>query len=711
MTHPLAQKTTKTVSSGAWYPLGATVKPDGVNFAIFSQYARDVSLLLFDDPTAEPTDIIPLEAQTRYVWHAFVRGLKPGQLYGYKIGGDYDPSHGMRFNPNKLLLDPYAKAVTGKFRNTNNLLLAYDAGSFEKDRSFDSRDNNSIAPKSIVVDDAFDWGDDAPPAIPLEKLIIYEVHVKGFTAHPSSGVSHPGTYLGFIEKIPHLKSLGVNAIELLPVQESHVEDFLVSKGLTNYWGYNTIGFFAPESSYSTGRSPGCQVAEFKTLVREIHAAGMEVILDVVYNHSGEGSEMGPTLCFRGVDNPTYYLLTGTTNDPYRYYMNYSGCGNTLNLSDPYVIRFVMDSLRYWTEVMHVDGFRFDLASVLGREENSYRKSASFFDAISQDPVLARVKLIAEPWDMGAYEVGNFPVDWSEWNGRFRDTVRRFGKGDSGQIQDLGWRLAGSADLYEDDGRSAYNSVNFITCHDGFTLNDLVSYNEKHNDANLEHNTDGTNDNNSWDSGAEGETDDAGVVALRKQRVKNYLCMLFFSMGTPMLLGGDEFMRTQRGNNNAYCQDNEISWFDWNLGKQNADVMDFCRKTIAFTKRYTVLQQRKFFQGKDLDGDAVPDIAWFDDKLDSPSWTDPEARLICYQLDGGEAKSNLGEYYLFIILNADFNLHRVAIPPLRNGLSWRRVIDTSLPSGDDFREPGHEIVLQPADFYLANPRSTVLLLGT
>jgi len=710
MTYLLQHQTAKTVSSGTWYPLGATVQADGVNFAIYSQYASEVFLLLFDDANADPTDIIKFESYTRYVWHAFVKGLKPGQLYGYKVRGEYAPSRGMRFNENKLLIDPYARALTGKFRNPENLLLSYDANSPERDRSFDPRDNTAIVPKSIVMDDRFDWKGDAPPNIPFEKLVIYEVHLKGFTAHASARVQHPGTYLGFIEKIPHLKALGVNAVEFLPLQEIYVEDFLTNKGLTNYWGYNTIGFFSPELSYGTRRSPGCEVEEFKTLVRELHAAGMEVILDVVYNHSGEGSELGPTLCFRGIDNPTYYQLTGTSNDSYRYYMNYTGCGNTLNLANTHVIRFVMDSLRYWTQIMHVDGFRFDLASVLGREEHAYRKSASFFDAISQDPILSRVKLIAEPWDIGTYQVGNFPVDWSEWNGRFRDTVRRFGKGDSEQIRDLGWRLAGSADLYQDDGRSAYNSINFITCHDGFTLNDLVSYNGKHNDANLEHNTDGTNDNNSWNCGVEGDTTDVAINALRKQLARNYICMLFFSMGTPMLLGGDEFMRTQRGNNNAYCQDSEISWFDWNAVEKNADILDFCRKTIAFTRKHTVLQQRKFFHGKDMDTDGVPDISWFDANLSNPQWDDGEARLLCYRLDGGEVPSDLGTYYLFIILNADFNQRRVAIPPVRDGMRWQRVIDTSLPSGNDFLETGKEIVLDPADFYLVNPRSTVLLLA-
>lgn len=673
-------------------------------------HASEVFLLLFDSPEGHPTDIIKLDTRTRYVWHGFVHGLKPGQLYAYKVRGEYRPAYGMRFNESKLLIDPYAKALTGKLRNPDSLLLAYKSDSFEKDLSLDTRDNTAVVPKSIVVDDQFDWRGDTPPNIPLEKLFIYEVHLKGFTAHPSSGVAEPGTYLGFIEKIPHLKSLGIDAVEFLPLHEMYVEDFLTSKGLTNYWGYNTIGFFAPESSYSTGRFPGCEVAEFKTLVRELHSAGIEVILDVVYNHSGEGNELGPTLSLKGIDNPTYYTLTGPASEPYRYYMNYTGCGNSLNLASTHVIRFVMDSLRYWVEVMHVDGFRFDLASVLGREDGSYQRSASFFDALSQDPVLNRVILIAEPWDLGSYQVGNFPVDWSEWNGRFRDTTRRFVKGDGGQLQDLGWRLSGSADLYQDDGRSAYNSVNFITCHDGFTLNDLVSYNSKHNEANLEHNNDGSNDNNSWNYGVEGESDDPAVIRLRKQLVKNSFCILFFSMGTPMMLGGDEFMRTQRGNNNAYCQDNEISWFDWDAVQKNGDVVEFVRKTIAFTKRYTVLQNRKFFQGKDLNDDSVPDISWFGTDLGPLHWHDAARRTLCYRLDGSEMDSAHGVYYLFIILNSGSNLERVAIPEQEDGRRWYRVIDTSLPSGEDFVDLGREVALNPADFYLVNPRTTVMLLG-
>ncbi|MFA4828530.1 MAG: glycogen debranching protein GlgX [Thermodesulfovibrionales bacterium] len=710
MPYELRHKTDKKISSGKYFPLGATLYDSGINFAIYSQHASEVFLLLFDIPDGAPTDIIKLENRTKYVWYAFIHGLKAGQLYGYKIKGDYNPAYGMRFNENKLLIDPYAKALTGKIRNTDNLLLAYDPNAYAKDLSVDNRGNTHIVPKSIVVDDNFDWQGDAPPDIHLEKLIIYEVHLKGFTAHKSSGVKNPGTYSGFIEKIQYLKGLGINAVEFLPLQEFYIDDFLSERRLTNYWGYNTIGFFAPESSFGTNSFPGCQVNEFKALVRALHKAGIEVIMDVVYNHTGEGNELGPTISFKGIDNPTYYCLTGIHREPFRYYMNYTGCGNSLNFSNTHVIRFVMDSLRYWVEQMHVDGFRFDLASVLGREDGMFQKSASFFDAISQDPVLNRIKLIAEPWDLGTYQVGNFPVDWCEWNGRFRDTMRKFGKGDSCQIREMGSRLTGSADLYGDDGRSAYNSVNFITCHDGFTLYDLVAYNYKHNEANLENNCDGTNDNHSWNCGAEGETSDANIISLRKQLIKNHTCNLLFSSGTPMLLGGDEFMRTQKGNNNAYCQDNEISWFNWDCLNKNADTLDFFKKVIAFIKTYTILQRRKFFLGQDLDADNVPDITWFGKDLNKPSWDDPELRTICYQLDGGEEISDMGDYHLFIILNADFNPQSIRIPILNNGMKWYRAIDTSIKSKDDFLDAGREILIEPSDFYIANARSTVVLIG-
>jgi glycogen operon protein len=699
----------KKISMGKYYPLGATLYEEGVNFAIFSKHAKEVFLLLFESPNGDPTDIIEIENRTKYIWHVLVQGIRAGQLYGYKIKGEYNPAKGMRFTENKLLMDPYAKALTGKFRNAENLLLAYDLNSPNKDLDMDGRDNIHIVPKSIVIDDRFDWQADGHPDIPCEKSIIYEVHLKGFTAHPSSGVKHPGTYLGFIEKIPYLKDLGINAVEFLPLQEFYVEDFLVNRGLTNYWGYNTIGFFAPESSYSTQRFAGCQVHEFKSLVRELHKVGIEVIMDVVYNHSGEGNELGPTLCLRGIDNPTYYCLTGPPEEPCRFYKDYTGCGNSLNLASPHVMRFVMDSLRYWVQEMHVDGFRFDLASALGREEGRFEKSAAFFDAISQDPILNRTKIIAEPWDIETYQLGHFPLDWSEWNGRFRDTLRKFTKGDAAQIKDLGWRLTGSADLYGDDGRSPYNSINFITCHDGFTLKDLVSYNHKHNEANLEDNKDGANENYSWNCGFEGETDDEDITRLRKQLIKNFFCSLLFSLGTPMILGGDEFMRTQRGNNNAYCQDNETSWFIWQDLKENADILKFCKKAIAFRKSHAILQRRKFFYGKDKDADDVPDILWFGMGQKKPSWMDPEIRTLCYQLDGSESDSERGNYHLFVILNADFKPQSIQLPRMK-GNNWHRVIDTSLQRGADFLGPGEEMLLDKTGTYHVNPRSTVVLLG-
>jgi glycogen operon protein len=706
----LEHRTGRAVLPGRHYPLGATLQADGVNFALYSQHAREVFLLLFDRPDGPPTDVIRVERCTRRIWHCFVPGLRAGALYAWRVRGDHDPARGLRFNEHKLLIDPYARALTGKCRNADDLLLGWVRGAPERDLSLDVRDSAPVVPRCIVVDDAFDWQADAPPDHPLEDLVIYEVHVKGFTAHPSARVRHPGTYLGFIEKIPYLVDLGVNAVELLPVHEHVVEDFLAARGLTNYWGYSTIGFFAPEWSYSTRARPGCQVAEFKTLVRELHRAGIEVILDVVYNHTAEGSEEGSTICFKGIDNPTYYALTGEPHEPQRRYVNYTGCGNSLNLAHPQVIRLVMDSLRCWVERMHVDGFRFDLASVLGREGASFDKSASFFDAITQDPVLSRIKLIAEPWDLGTYQVGNFPIDWSEWNGRFRDTLRRFARGDAGQVRELGWRLTGSADLYGEDGRSAYNSVNFITCHDGFTLHDLVACDRKHNEANLEDNRDGADDNASWNCGVEGETDDPETLRLRARLARNHVCHLLFSLGTPMLLGGDEFLRTQRGNNNAYCQDNELGWFDWDLARRNDAFRAFVRRALAFRRRCTILRRRKFLSGCDANGNRIPDIAWFGRDLGPPRWDDGELRTICYQLDGSEEPSDLGDYLLFFVLNAAPALQYVRLPPPSAGMAWRRVVDTSLPPGEDFAEPGREVLVDPADHYLANPRSTVVLLA-
>ncbi|MEI6125039.1 MAG: glycogen debranching protein GlgX [Pseudomonadota bacterium] len=709
MLHELSHRTNKNVTPGKYYPLGAVPREGGVNFAIYSKHAKEVFLLLFDAPDGAPTDMIRLEHRTRYIWHAFVAGISTGQLYGYKIRGDYNPAQGLRFNEYKLMLDPYAKALTAKCRNIDNLLIAYDALADGKDLIMDRRDNSQIMPKAIIINDSFDWQGDARPDIPFEKLIIYEAHLKGFTMHPSSGVKAPGTYLGFIEKIPYLKSLGINAVEFLPLQEFYFDDFLLAKGLTNYWGYNTIGFFSPELSYSSRRFPGCQVDEFKTLVRELHKAGIEVILDVVYNHTGEGTSLGPTVCFRGIDNPTYYCLEGPPDQPLRQYKDVTGCGNSMNLADPHVMRLVMDSLRYWVQEMHVDGFRFDLATALGREEGKFEKSSSFYDAISQDPVLNTIKIIAEPWDIETYQVGNFPVDWSEWNGKFRDTLRRFIRGDAGQLQDLGWRLTGSADLYGADGRHPYNSINFITCHDGFTLYDLASYTKKQNEENLESNKDGADENFSWNCGAEGATRNENILRLRKQHIKNFLCCLLFSRGTPMLLGGDEFMRTQKGNNNAYCQDNEISWINWDFSGAHADILEFCRKAIAFRSSYAILQEKKFFVGTEAEGNGLSDIVWFGPDLKAPAWEKPESRTICFMLDGREDKSGHQEYLLFFILHADAGLKPVQLPRIHKK-KWHRIIDTSLPAGDDFVASDRETPLENDRVYQVKPGAIVVLLG-
>ena len=706
----IEERTTRAVSAGTFHPLGATPDAGGTNFALYSKGATEVWLHLYDRADGEPTDVIRMRERTRFVFHARVEGVKPGQLYAYRVVGPFDPARGHRFNPHKLLIDPYAKALTGKPRNEANVLLGYDASSPARDLSFDERDSARWVPKSIVIDDAFDWQGDRPPNLPIEKLVVYEVHLKGFTAHPSSRVSKPGTYLGFIEKIPHLTALGVNAVELLPLHDRGVADFLSDKGMTNYWGYDTLSFFAPESAYRASATPGAEVTELKTLIRALHKAGIEVILDVVYNHTCEGNELGSTIALRGVDNATYYALTGAPDGPGRYYMNWSGCGNSLNLSNPHVIRFVMDSLRYWAGELHVDGFRFDLASALGREEGRFRSAASFFDAIAQDPLLSRVKLIAEPWDLGAYEVGNFPVDWSEWNGRFRDTIRKFEKGDSGQVPELASRVTGSSDLYGDDGRSAFNSVNFVTCHDGFTLWDLVSNDRKHNEANGENNRDGADDNHAWNSGVEGDTGDPAILALRRQRAKNLTCMLLFSAGMPMLLGGDELLRTQRGNNNAYCQDNELSWFDWDRLEQERGFFTFVQRALAFTRRWPVLQRRRFFTGADVSGDGRPDIRWYGPNLDPPAWGDPNLRTLSYQLDGAESDTDARSYLVFVTLNAHWEPRTIQVPEPGDGRRWYRVADTSLPAGEDFAADGAEPLLDPQDRVLVAARSVSVLLA-
>ncbi|NPV01373.1 MAG: glycogen debranching protein GlgX [Brevinematales bacterium] len=674
-------KTEVKTSAGEFFPLGATYSGKGVNFALFSRNATGVELLLFDKSGDDvPSAVIPIRNRTRFVWHVFVEGMKPGQLYGYRVFGRYAPEEGYRFNPNRLLVDPYAKAIDGHFAR-EICHLGYDPNSHEADLSFNSNPNFKGAPKSVVIDDSFEWDGDRHPYIPMNETILYEAHVKGLTMHRSSKSKFPGTYAGAIDAIPYLKDLGVTSVELLPVHHCQEEDFLLSKGMTNYWGYNTLGYFAPDSRYSTGSAPGSQVREFKEMVRAMHAAGLEVILDVVYNHTCEGNEKGNTYSFKGIDNQSYYKLAQNK----RYYTDFTGCGNSLNFGEPQVIKLVMDSLRYWVQEMHVDGFRFDLASVLGREQGSFDQVSAFFTAIHQDPVLSPVKLIAEPWDIAwdSYQVGNFPVDWAEWNGRYRDTVRRFMKGDSGLLGEIGARLTGSPDLYSDDGRTPYHSINFITCHDGFSLYDLVAYNGKHNEANGEDNRDGTNDNNSWNCGYEGETADPEINRLRRRMMKNYIAFLLISQGTPMLLGGDEFMRTQRGNNNSYCQDNDINYLDWDLMAKNRKLVDFTKKLIAYRHKRPHFRNQAFFTGLDTDGSRLGDINWYDVNLNAPNWNDGAARTIAFLIEGEEITGGRESIDVFVMINMFWGDIPFVIPPCPKDDDWTTVMDTSQPDGNEF----------------------------
>jgi len=700
----------KKVRKGACFPQGATPVEGGVNFALYSKHAEGVELLLFNKPlAATPTDVIALANRTRFVWHCFVEGAAPGQLYGYRVRGPYQPQEGLRFNTNRLLVDPYAKAITGKFV-PGRLHLGYDPASPLRDLSFNPRENTASAPKCVVVDDSFDWEGDVSPGTPMRDTIIYELHLKGFTAHSSAGVKQPGTYAGVIEKIPYLKSLGITAVEFLPVHHGHDDDFLINKGLSNYWGYNTLGFFTPDSRFGSGAFPGCQVREFKEMVKALHQAGLEVILDVVYNHTCEGGELGPTLSLRGIDNPTYYQL----HSEKRYYADYSGCGNSLNFDEFQVVQMVMDSLRYWVQVMHVDGFRFDLAPVLGRSRGVFDRNAGFFIAVHQDPVLSRVKLIAEPWDITRenYQAGNFPVDWAEWNGKYRDCMRKFVKGDPGMLAETGYRMSGSSDLYGDDGRTPLHSINFITCHDGFTLNDLVSYEHKHNEANLDDNRDGSDYNNSFNCGYEGETTDPAVNALRKKQIKNFLAILMLSQGVPMILGGDEFMRTQKGNNNSYCQDNDISYFNWDEAWKNKDLVDYVRKLAALRKRYPHFRLGRFFTGQDRDLNTMKDINWYSLDLSPPGWHLPEQRFLAYLIEGkelAEAEVEDQESDILVILNAHQEEKLFSLPAPRPGAAYHRLIDTSLPGGGSPPEGEEGQPLTCQHSYLVAPQSTVVLI--
>ena len=674
---------------GKPYPLGATWDGAGVNFSLFSENATGVDLCLYDWPEGQyEVARIPLREKTAQVWHAYLPEVRPGQLYGFRVQGPYEPAQGHRFNPAKLLLDPYAKAIAGTIK-WSDALFGYTIGDPSADLAPDPRDSADGLPKCVVIDPAFSWGDDAPPRTHWHRTLIYELHVKGFTArHPQVPERLRGTYAGLVcpPVLDYFRSLGITAIELMPVHEFVSDKHLVDRGLANYWGYNSIGFFAPDGRYASGGVLGQQVAEFKTLVKTLHREGIEVILDVVYNHTAEGNHLGPTLCFRGIDNASYYRAAPSEQDGYRYYMDYTGCGNTLDMTHPAVLRLIMDSLRYWVLEMHVDGFRFDLAAALARELHAVDRLGAFFDIIHQDPVLSQVKLIAEPWDLGegGYQVGNFPVLWAEWNGVYRDTVRRFWKGDAGQVASLAYRLTGSSDLYGQGGRKPHASINFITAHDGFTLHDLVSYNEKHNEANGENNQDGANDNISWNCGAEGATDDSAVLNLRERQKRNFLATLFLSQGVPMLLAGDESSHTQGGNNNAYCQDNEISWMDWDLDPRRESLLEFTRGLIDIFHKHPVLRRRHFFQGREIRGLGVKDLTWFRSdggEMTSPDWDNGEIRCFGVTLVGDainetDARGNrIVDETLLILLNAHHEAVPFTLPELKPSSQWRLLLDT------------------------------------
>jgi glycogen operon protein len=662
-----------SVWPGKPYPLGATWDGEGVNFALFSEHAERVELCVFDPFSKLQETRIEMPERTHQVWHCYLPDARPGLSYGYRVHGPYAPGQGHRFNPNKLLLDPYAKSIRGDLK-WGNQHFGYRIGSPKQDLSFDRRNNAAGMLRCEVIDPAFSWGDDRAPLRPWGETVIYEVHVKGFTRmHPEVPENLRGTYAGLASEpaIDHLLRLGVTAVELMPVHAFVDDRHLVERGLRNYWGYNTIGFFAPEPRYSAHG----HVGEFKTMVRRLHSAGIEVILDVVYNHTAEGNHLGPTLSFRGIDNASYYRLAADR----RYYTDYTGCGNTLNMMHPRVLQLIMDSLRYWVTEMHVDGFRFDLASALARELHDVDRLGAFFDIIHQDPLLSQVKLIAEPWDLGegGYQVGNFPVGWTEWNGRYRDTVRKYWKGDDGMIGDFAYRLTGSADLYEPSGRLPSASVNFVTAHDGFTLQDLVSYNDKHNEANLDNNNDGENHNNSWNCGAEGPADDPTIDELRNRQKRNFLATLLLSQGVPMILHGDELGRTQRGNNNTYCQDNELSWLHWTDADQ--DLVDFTARLVELRKEHMTFRRRRYFQGKSLRG---LDLQWLNPdgtELTPENWQDPFARCVgaLFLASGFDEQDEHGEPItdddFLLLLNAHYEGIEFKLP---QGTAWRAVVDTA-----------------------------------
>ncbi len=697
------------VREGLPYPLGATWDGLGVNFALFSAHATKVELCLFDEAGEREIERIELPEFTDEVWHGYLPDARPGTVYGYRVHGPYEPEHGHRFNPNKLLLDPYARTILGDL-TWGPEVYGYQLENGD-DRSFDERDSAPMMPKCRVIDPAFTWGRERSPAVPWERTILYEAHVKGFTRlHPAVPEEMRGTYAGLAapEVVAYLRALGITSVELLPIHTFIHDALLLEKGLSNYWGYNTIGFFSPARRYA--RTPATAVSEFKEMVARLHDAGIEVILDVVYNHTAEGNELGPTLSLKGIDNASYYRLLP---DQQRYYINDTGTGNTLNLSHPRVLQMVTDSLRYWVQEMRVDGFRFDLATILGREPYGFDEGGGFLDSCRQDPVLSSVKLIAEPWDCGpgGYQVGGFAPGWAEWNDRFRDTVRAFWKGDEGQAAELAARLTASGDKFNRRGRKPWASVNFITAHDGFTLDDLVSYNEKHNEANGEDNRDGHSHNLSWNHGVEGPTDDPEINALRERQKRNMLATLLLSQGTPMILAGDEFGRTQQGNNNAYCQDNELNWVDWaGIGEAGQALAAFTRKLIALRRNFPVLRRGRFFTGAYNEALGIKDASWLTPagtEMSPEQWEDPNTRCFGLLLDGRAQATGIrrpaSDATLLLVLNAHHDVVEFSLPEPPAGQRWLLLVDTNRP---EIEEP------EPFEFghpYMVTARSLLLFV--
>ena len=697
------------VREGTPFPLGATWDGLGVNFALFSANATKVELCLFDDAGETELERLELPEYTDEVWHGYLPDARPGTIYAFRVHGPYEPEAGHRFNPNKLLLDPYARAIVGEL-TWGPEVFGYTLET-EDDRTFDTRDSASLMPKCRVIDPAFTWGRERSPGVSWDRTIFYETHVKGFTKlRPDLPEEMRGTYAGLAspEAVDYLRSLGITSVELLPVHTFINDNFLLERGLTNYWGYNTISFFSPARRYA--RNPAFAFSEFKEMVARLHDAGLEVILDVVYNHTAEGNERGPTLSFKGIDNASYYRLLP---DQKRYYINDTGTGNTFNLSHPRVLQLVTDSLRYWATEMRVDGFRFDLATILGREPHGFDEGGGFLDSCRQDPVLSRAKLIAEPWDIGpgGYQVGGFPPGWAEWNDRFRDTVRAFWKGDEGQAAELATRLTGSGDKFNHRGRKPWASVNFIAAHDGFTLNDIVSYNEKHNDANGEEGRDGHSDNLSWNHGVEGPTDDPEILALRERQKRNLLATLLLSQGTPMILAGDEFGRTQQGNNNTYCQDNELNWLDWTgVDEAGKGLAAFARKLIALRQNFPLLRRSRFLAGNWNEDLGIKDVTWLTPggtEMNSEHWDDSNTRCFGMLLDGRAQTSGIrrpaSDATMLLVLNAHHDVVEFSLPEPPAGQRWLLLVDTNRP---DLEEP------EPFEFghpYIVTGRSMLLLV--